>query len=301
MLGEAARTGDDAERYALRYDAAAEKIAAWAGAAARSEDELLSRPGLSVKLSALHPRYQPSQEARLNAELLPRLSTLAHAMRDAWLPLTIDAEEAERLDLSLALMQPLFADLKLAGWNGLGLAVQAYSKRALPLIEWLASVARATGRRIPVRLVKGAYWDSEIKWAQEAGLTAYPVFTRKVNTDVAYLTAARALLARPDCFYPQHRLGRQCEPACRRSRRGLRALDPALSARAQGSIYSSAEFDCPGVGREWLSRKPRRRPKKARSHESDRARRSTPSSRTCGRSSRSARAAGASSSPWMRP
>ena len=203
MLGEAARTGDDAERYALRYDAAAEKIAAWAGAAARSEDELLSRPGLSVKLSALHPRYQPSQAARLNAELLPRLSTLARAMRDAWLPLTIDAEEAERLDLSLALMQPLFADPKLAGWNGLGLAVQAYSKRALPLIEWLASVARATGRRIPVRLVKGAYWDSEIKWAQESGLADYPVFTRKVNTDVAYLAAAKALLARPDCFYPQ--------------------------------------------------------------------------------------------------
>jgi RHH-type proline utilization regulon transcriptional repressor/proline dehydrogenase/delta 1-pyrroline-5-carboxylate dehydrogenase len=97
-------------------------------------------------------------------------------------------------------MEPLFADPKLAEWNGLGLAVQAYSKRALPLIDWLASVAEATGRRIPVRLVKGAYWDSEIKWAQETGLAGYPVFTRKVNTDVAYLAAARALLARPDCF-----------------------------------------------------------------------------------------------------
>ncbi len=124
-------------------------------------------------------------------------------MREAWLPLTIDAEEADRLDLSLELLGPLFADPALSGWNGLGLAVQAYSKRALPLIDWLAAVAQATGRRIPVRLVKGAYWDSEIKWAQEAGLAGYPVFTRKVNTDVAYLAASRALLARPDCFYPQ--------------------------------------------------------------------------------------------------
>jgi RHH-type proline utilization regulon transcriptional repressor/proline dehydrogenase/delta 1-pyrroline-5-carboxylate dehydrogenase len=124
-------------------------------------------------------------------------------MRDAWLPLTIDAEEADRLDLSLELLEPLFADPSLAGWNGLGLAVQAYSKRALPLIDWLGAVAAATGRRIPVRLVKGAYWDSEIKWAQEAGLVSYPVFTRKVNTDLAYLAASRALLANPERFYPQ--------------------------------------------------------------------------------------------------
>ena len=204
MLGEAARTGDDAERYVERYTEAAGAIAAWAGASpARSEEALHARPGLSVKLSALHPRYQPSQDARLRAELVPRLRKLALAMREAWLPLTVDAEEAERLDLSLALMEPLFADPALSGWNGLGLAVQAYSKRALPLIDWLAALAEATGRRIPVRLVKGAYWDSEIKWAQEAGLAGYPVFTRKVNTDVAYLAAARALLARPDCFYPQ--------------------------------------------------------------------------------------------------
>ena len=188
----------------LRYEQAAEAIAAWAGhPAARSDEELIGRPGLSVKLSALHPRYQPSQQDRLQSELLPRISDLALAMREAWLPLTVDAEEADRLDLSLALMETLFADPALSGWNGLGLAVQAYSKRALPLIDWLAGVAEATGRRIPVRLVKGAYWDSEIKWAQEAGLAGYPVFTRKVNTDVAYLAAARALLARPDCFYPQ--------------------------------------------------------------------------------------------------
>jgi RHH-type proline utilization regulon transcriptional repressor/proline dehydrogenase/delta 1-pyrroline-5-carboxylate dehydrogenase len=204
MLGEAARTSRDAERYARRYERAAEAIAAAVGApAARSEEALVARPGLSVKLSALHPRYRASQSARLSAELVPRLRKLARTMRDAWLPLTIDAEEADRLDLSLELLQPLFTDPSLAGWNGLGLAVQAYSKRALPLIDWLGAVAAATGRRIPVRLVKGAYWDSEIKWAQEAGLVSYPVFTRKVNTDLAYLATSRALLASPDLFYPQ--------------------------------------------------------------------------------------------------
>ncbi|HEX5932059.1 MAG TPA: bifunctional proline dehydrogenase/L-glutamate gamma-semialdehyde dehydrogenase PutA [Methyloceanibacter sp.] len=204
MLGEAARTANDAERYTERYEQAAAAIAAWAGPPARrSEDALIARPGLSVKLSALHPRYKPSQSARLRSELVPRLAKLAHAMRDAWLPLTIDAEEADRLDLSLELLEPLFADPSLGGWNGLGLAVQAYSKRALPLIDWLGAVGSTTGRRIPVRLVKGAYWDSEIKWAQEAGLASYPVFTRKVNTDVAYLAAARALLTSPHLFYPQ--------------------------------------------------------------------------------------------------
>ena len=204
MLGEAARTDDDASRYGARYIEAAEAIAAWAGEPkARTEEELHRRPGLSVKLSALHPRYQPTQEARLRAELRPRLFALAHLMHEAWLPLTIDAEEADKLDLSLALLEPLFSDPALSDWNGLGFAVQAYSKRALPLIDYLAGVAKATGRRIPVRLVKGAYWDSEIKWAQEAGLAGYPVFTRKVNTDVAYLAAARALLDRPDRFYPQ--------------------------------------------------------------------------------------------------
>ena len=157
-----------------------------------------------MKLSALHPRYQPSQEARLQAELLPRLSDLALAMREAWLPLTIDAEEADKLDLSLALMEPLFTDPALVGleraWAcGAGLQQARAAADRLACAAW----PKRPGRRIPVRLVKGAYWDSEIKWAQEAGLAGYPVFTRKVNTDVAYLAAARALLARPDCFYPQ--------------------------------------------------------------------------------------------------
>jgi RHH-type transcriptional regulator, proline utilization regulon repressor / proline dehydrogenase / delta 1-pyrroline-5-carboxylate dehydrogenase len=204
MLGEAARTRADAERYGDRYHAAVEAIADYAGhPLARTEEELHKRPSLSVKLSALHPRYQPSQENRLKTELLPGLLNLAQAMREAWLPLTVDAEEADKLDLSLALVEPLFTDSSLAGWDGLGLAVQAYSKRALPLIDWLAGLAKATARRIPVRLVKGAYWDSEIKSAQEGGLVGYPVFTRKVSTDVSYLAAARLLLSQPDCFYPQ--------------------------------------------------------------------------------------------------
>jgi RHH-type proline utilization regulon transcriptional repressor/proline dehydrogenase/delta 1-pyrroline-5-carboxylate dehydrogenase len=204
MLGEAARTAEDAAAYTARYHEAVEAIAAWAGLPQmRNEDELHTRPGLSVKLSALHPRFQPSQAARLYEELLPTLRELALAMREARLPLTIDAEEQDKLDLSLALFEPLLTDPALAGWNGLGLAVQAYGKRALPLVEWLGRMADATGRRIPVRLVKGAYWDSEIKWAQETGLAGYPVFTRKVNTDVAYLAAARALLAQPQQIFPQ--------------------------------------------------------------------------------------------------
>ena len=204
MLGEAARTSEGAERYAAHYREAVAAIAAWAGPpSARSDEELERRPGLSVKLSALHPRYQPSQEARLKVELLPRLKELALAMREAWLPFTIDAEEQDKLDLSLGLFEPLLTDPALSGWNGLGLAVQAYGKRALPLIAWLGEAAAVTGRRIPVRLVKGAYWDSEIKWAQEAGFAGYPLFTRKVNTDVAYLAAARELLARPKLFFPQ--------------------------------------------------------------------------------------------------
>ncbi len=204
MLGEAARTDEDAERYASRYNEAIAAISAWAGAPrARTDDELHARPGLSVKLSALHPRYVPSREAQLQQELLPRLRALALAMREAWLPLTVDAEEQDRLELSLSLFDQLLADPALAGWNGLGLAVQAYGKRALPLIDWLGEAAHATGRRIPVRLVKGAYWDSEIKWAQATGLSGYPVFTRKVNTDVSYLAASRVLLARPDPFFPQ--------------------------------------------------------------------------------------------------
>ncbi|MCS6997719.1 MAG: proline dehydrogenase family protein, partial [Casimicrobiaceae bacterium] len=144
-----------------------------------------------------------SQRERVLAELGPRLLELARLARERGIGLTVDAEEAERLELSLELFERVFADPALAGYEGLGLAVQAYQKRAPFVIDWLAALARRHGRRIPVRLVKGAYWDSEIKRAQEQGLPGYPVFTRKANTDVSYLACARRLLAHEDCFFPQ--------------------------------------------------------------------------------------------------
>ncbi len=198
MLGEAAFTMEDAERYFDSYRNALQTI----GAKTKGKD-IFGRASISVKLSALHPRYEEKQEARVMAELLPKVSELAQLAKQLDVGFTIDAEEVNRLDLSLELFGRLAGNAKLRGWNGLGLAVQAYSKRAKPVLEWLASLAEATGRKLPVRLVKGAYWDTEIKRAQEAGLTGYPLFTRKVSTDVSYLACARFLLARRDVFYPQ--------------------------------------------------------------------------------------------------
>ena len=198
MLGEAARTAADARRYFAAYEAA---IAAIGGSAVGAD--VVAAPGISVKLSALHPRYEEGQRERVMRELLPALVALARRARTAGIGFTIDAEEADRLDLSLDLIAALAEDPALAGWNGLGLAVQAYQKRALPLIDWLAALARRAQRRLMVRLVKGAYWDSEIKRAQERGLEGYPVFTRKVATDVSYLACARKLLAAPDAFFAQ--------------------------------------------------------------------------------------------------
>ncbi len=198
MLGEAAFTMEDAHRYFASYQNALKAV----GAKARGDD-VFARASISVKLSALHPRYEEKQEARVMAELLPRVAELAAQAKALNVGLTIDAEEVNRLDLSLELFGRLAQDPRLAGWNGLGLAVQAYSKRAKPVLEWLAAVAQGTGRVLPVRLVKGAYWDTEVKRAQEQGLPAYPLFTRKVSTDVSYLACARYLLARRDVFYPQ--------------------------------------------------------------------------------------------------
>ena len=161
------------------------------------------RPGLSVKLSAIHPRFEPGKSALLQTELLPKIVELAKAARDRGLSLTIDAEEQDRLDLTLEMFGQTYADPALAGWSGLGLAVQAYGRRAIPVLRWLRRLAADGGRRIPVRLVKGAYWDSEIKWAQELGLADYPVLTRKMHTDVSYLAAMRLLLSDPQAFYPQ--------------------------------------------------------------------------------------------------
>src|SRR6201987_1204942 len=198
MLGEAAPTVGDAARYAAAYDGAIAAIGRTSGGRAVAE-----APGISIKLSALHPRYEMAQRERVMSELSPVLLDLARHTRKVGIGLTIDADEAHRLDLSLDLFEALGLSPDLAGWDGLGLAVQAYQERALPVIEWLADLARRTGRRLMVRLVKGAYWDSEIKRTQERGLDGYPVFTRKVATDVSYLACARRLLALGPAFYPQ--------------------------------------------------------------------------------------------------
>ena len=204
MLGEAARSEHDAERYFQRYMAAIDAIGAASGPlAAGNADAIFARPSISVKLSALHPRFEPGKEARLKSELSPRLLTLARAARDRGLGLTVDAEEQDRLELTAQLFGETLLSPQLEGWNGLGIAVQAYGKRAIVLLRWLRRLAEQSGKRIPVRLVKGAYWDSEIKWAQERGLDDYPVFSRKLHTDVSYLAAMRLLIANADAFFPQ--------------------------------------------------------------------------------------------------
>ncbi|HEX4871560.1 MAG TPA: bifunctional proline dehydrogenase/L-glutamate gamma-semialdehyde dehydrogenase PutA [Nevskiaceae bacterium] len=198
MLGEAALTAQDAERYFGAYREAIEAI----GASGRADDPVHTRPGISVKLSALHPRYELSRRARVLDEVGPRLLALAQAARRVNIGLTVDAEEADRLELSLDLVEQTFRHPSLSGWEGFGLAVQAFQKRALAVIDWLEPLARRVGRRLAVRLVKGAYWDTEVKRSQEQGLPGYPVFTRKANTDVAYLAGARRLLAAREVFYP---------------------------------------------------------------------------------------------------
>ena len=198
MLGESARTVRDAERYDRAYRAAIAAI----GRASASRGPI-EGPGISVKLSALHPRYEFAQRHRVMAELVPRLAALARLAKAADIGFTIDAEEADRLDLSLDVIEAVSADPSLAGWNGLGLAIQGYQKRVLPLIDCLGEIAHRHGRRFMVRLVKGAYWDSEIKQSQERGLEGYPVFTRKASTDVSFLAAAKRLLADAEAFYPQ--------------------------------------------------------------------------------------------------
>ena len=197
MLGEAARTAADADRYAARYAEAVDAVARTA-----APGDVLERASVSVKLSALHPRYEPAQRDRVLAELAPRLRSLALAAKAGGIALVIDAEEVDRLSLQLELYGLLAADPALAGWNGLGLVVQAYLKCAPELCDWAIECARATGRRIPLRLVKGAYWDAEIKHAQVLGLPDYPVFTRKAATDLAYLVCAERLLAAPREIFP---------------------------------------------------------------------------------------------------
>ncbi len=198
MLGEGARTEADAQRYFASYAHAIEAIGRSAGS-----KPLPERPGISVKLSALHPRYEPLSRPRVLAELTPRVAELARAAKRHDLNFTIDAEEASRLELSLDIADLLLSDPSLAGWDGFGLAVQAYQKRALAVIDYAAAAARRHDRHLMLRLVKGAYWDTEIKLAQERGLADYPVFSRKAMTDLNYIACAKKLLGMRGIVYPQ--------------------------------------------------------------------------------------------------
>ncbi len=198
MLGEAATTAADAARYYADYEKAIHVIGAASGGRG-----IVEGPGISIKLSALHPRYSRAQAGRVMDELLPRVKTLAKLCMGYDIGLNIDAEEADRLELSLDLLESLATDPELAGWQGLGFVIQAYGKRCPKVIDWIVDLARRSARRMMVRLVKGAYWDAEIKRAQVDGLEDFPVYTRKVHTDVAYIACARKLLAAPDAVFPQ--------------------------------------------------------------------------------------------------
>jgi RHH-type transcriptional regulator, proline utilization regulon repressor / proline dehydrogenase / delta 1-pyrroline-5-carboxylate dehydrogenase len=198
MLGEGARSAADAERYLKSYQSAIAAIG-------RTVDKrpLPDRPGISVKLSALHPRFEAVSRGRVMTELVPRLLDLARRAKSFDLNFTVDAEEADRLELSLDVIAATFGDASLAGWDGFGLAIQAYQKRAGDVIDYVDALARAHDRRMMVRLVKGAYWDTEIKRAQERGLAGYPVFTRKAMTDLNYVACAQKLLGLRPRLFPQ--------------------------------------------------------------------------------------------------
>src|SRR5579862_114262 len=207
MLGEAAFTAADAERYFVAYEKAIDAIAAHAASLGpglrRGDSAVFAKPGISIKLSALHPRYEYAQRDRVRSELIPRVQSLVERARAGDIGVTLDAEEADRLDLSLEIFESIFTSPALQGWEGFGLAVQAYQKRAPFVVDWLADLARKQRRRIMARLVKGAYWDSEVKRAQMQGLADYPVYTRKANTDVSYLACAAKMIAAKDAFYGQ--------------------------------------------------------------------------------------------------
>ncbi|MCH9690009.1 MAG: bifunctional proline dehydrogenase/L-glutamate gamma-semialdehyde dehydrogenase PutA, partial [Gammaproteobacteria bacterium] len=199
MLGEAALTAGDADIYFKSYKKAIEVI----GKAAPVDGDIYTRAGISVKLSALHPRYEEGQHARVLSELAPKLLVLAQSAKQVGIQLTVDAEESERLDISLDVIERVLGDTSLEGWDGFGLAVQSYQKRAFFVLDWVAALARKKNRRIIVRLIKGAYWDSEIKKSQMEGLGDYPVFTRKVFTDVSFQACAKKLFTLTDAIYPQ--------------------------------------------------------------------------------------------------
>ena len=228
MLGEGARTFADAKRYFHAYSHAIDVIG---GARTAADPE--KNDGISVKLSALHPRFEWAQRQRLDSELAPGIKELALQAKRHQLGFSIDAEEAARLEPTLGLFELLAREPELSGWNGLGFVLQAYQKRAPLVADWLIALARSTGRRLMVRLVKGAYWDTEIKHAQEQGYADYPVYTRKAHTDLCYEVCAARLLAAPDAIYPQFathnahtasvvlELARQARAATRRADRNL--------------------------------------------------------------------------------
>ncbi len=275
MLGEGALTGADALRYLQAYRDAIHAIGRHAapdrqgngraaphrqgdghaaphrqGDAQAQGDDVFAAPSISVKLSALHPRYEHAKRARVLAELTPRVLELAQLARSYGIGFTIDAEEADRLELSLDVIAAAYADKSLDGWEGYGLAVQAYQKRAPEVIAFIAELARRGGRRIPVRLVKGAYWDSEVKRAQVDGQPGYPVFTRKPNTDVSYLANARRMLEAGDAIYPMfathnahtiatiHRMAKTAF--------GPRMAQPDEPQGEEGSASKSTHFDVRG-------------------------------------------------------
>lgn len=199
MLGEAALSMSDAQSYLERYLHAIEVIAS----TNQNTSNEFEAPSISIKLSALHPRFEFLQRERVLNELVPKVLLITQKARDAGINITIDAEEADRLDLTLDVFEKVYNHASLGDWQGLGIAVQAYQKRALPVIEWLQDLAKKKNRRMMIRLVKGAYWDSEIKYAQEQGLDGYPVFSRKVFTDLSYLACVKQIISAKKYFYPQ--------------------------------------------------------------------------------------------------
>ncbi|NHN87951.1 bifunctional proline dehydrogenase/L-glutamate gamma-semialdehyde dehydrogenase PutA [Acetobacter conturbans] len=227
MLGEAAMTAADADRYYRDYEQAIHAV----GTAARGKG-VYNGAGISVKLSALHPRYSRAQQERVMTELLPRLTNLAALAARYDIGFNIDAEEVDRLELSLDILEALAFDPKLSGWNGLGFVVQAYQKRAPFVLDWVIDLARRSGHRLMVRLVKGAYWDTEIKRAQVDGMPEFPVYTVKTNTDIAYLACARKMLAARDALFPQF------------ATHNARTLASVYTLAGPDSSDNSYEFQC---------------------------------------------------------
>lgn len=200
MLGEGARSALQAERY---FESYLKAISAIGAALPKSPPSIFERPSISIKLTALHPRYSLAKRARVIQELLPRLKELVRHAMGAGICVAIDAEESTRLDIELELYEILFTDPEFSDYEGIGFVLQAYQKRAFYVIDFLQALAERTGKKMPLRLVKGAYWDSEVKAAHLAGLPNYPVFTVKAHSDVSYLACANKILQLPACFYPQ--------------------------------------------------------------------------------------------------